>query len=140
MQRVCPPFLLLPQSSNRFPTLSRVINSPLPAFVFVRSSIPEQTLRQSSALPSNVTSGLKIPLPFPPGQRRQILPLPSQKIRSAPFPSPLSLALDLKSQNPSTPMKKRVDPLGILQFPRTCPVSHLRISRDGTTAAPPCSL
>jgi len=105
-----------------------------------RSSIPEQTLHKNSALPSNVTSGLGIPLPSPRGQRRQTLPQPSQKIPSAPFPSLRSLVSDLKSQNPRTLMKKRVDPLGILQFPRTCPVSRSQTSRDGTTAALPCSL
>jgi hypothetical protein len=105
-----------------------------------RSSIPGQTLRMNSAHLSNVTSGLRIPPPFPHGQRRQMLPPPSQMIPSAPFPSLLSLALDLKSQNPSTLMKKRADPLRILQFPRTCPVSPSQTSRDGTTAAPPCSL
>ena len=56
LQRIHPP-------SNRFPTLTHVINSSPSR---LRSSVPEQTLRQSSALPSNVTSGLRIPLPFPP--------------------------------------------------------------------------
>ncbi len=89
-----------------------------------RSSIPGQTLHQSSALPLNVISGLRIPLPFPRGQRRQMLPLPSQKIPNAPFPLLLSLVSDLKSRNLSTLMKNRAAPLGILQFPRTCPVSR----------------
>jgi hypothetical protein len=111
-----------------------------PSCLRVRSSIPEQTLPQSSALPSNVISGLGILLPFQPGQRRQMLPLPSQKIPSAPFPLLLSLALDLKSRNPSTLMKKRADPSGISRFLRTCPVSRSQTSRDGTTAAPLCSL
>ena len=105
----------------------------------LRSSIQEQTLRQNSALPLNVTSGQRIPPHFPREQRQQMPPLPSRKTPSAPFPSLLSLASDPRSRNLNNLMKKRADPLGILQFPRTCPVSLSQTSRDGTTAALPCS-
>ena len=105
----------------------------------LRSSIQERTLRQSSALPLNVTSGQRIPPHFPREQRQQMPPLPSRKTPSAPFPSLLSLASDPRSRNLNTLMKKRADPLGILQFLRTCPVSLSQTSRDGTTAALPCS-
>ena len=104
------------------------------------SSIRAQTLHQNSALLSNVTSGQRTPPPFLPAQKPQIPPLPSPKIPSVRFPSLRSLPSVPKSRNPSSLMKKRAVPLGILQFPRTCPVSLSQTSRDGTTAAPPCSL
>ena len=127
----------LPQSRGA-PTMSRVICSSLSRPLHC-SSIREQTLRQNSALPLNVTSGRRILPHFPHEQRRQMPPLPSRKTPSAPFLLLLSLPSDLKSQNLKTLMKKRADPLGILQFPRTCPVFLSQTSRDGTTVALPCS-
>lgn len=134
----CRGYVLLFFRSRPLPLSINMTCHPLiPRF---RSSIPAQTLRQSLVLLSNVISGLGIPLPFLRGQRQQMLPLLSQKIPNAPFPLLLSPVLDLKLRNLNNLMKNRAVPLGILQFPRTCPVSHSQTSRDGTTVAPPCSL
>ena len=132
----------LPQSpGGGAPTLSTITCHLLISLsrLPLHSSIREQTLRQNSVLPLNVTSGQRIPPHFPRAQRRQIPPPLSRKTPSVPFPSLLSLPSVLKSRSLSTLMKKRADPLGILQFRRTCPVSLSQTSRDGTTAVLPCS-